>query len=131
MVLDDLAKATNMPSALVIAEGQECVVIKTAFPENLLFKINYQLGSRHPLGIAAAGQVLASLQLDVQQDAQLLQVRQQGYAYSQNVLQQGATGLYVPIPQRQMTLGITHLGEMNIQHYLPLLQQAAQALSGD
>lgn len=131
MVLDDLAQATNMPSALVISEGQECVVVKTAFPENLLLKINYQLGSRHPLGVAAAGQVLASLHTDLPQDAQLEQIRQQGYAYSQNVLQQGAAGLYVPVPKRQMTIGITQLGTIDIAHYLPLLQQAAQSLSGE
>lgn len=131
VVLDELAQLTNMPSALVIAEGQECVVVKTAFPENLLLKINYQLGSRHPIGIAAAGQVLASLLTDAHQHSQLEQVRQQGYAYSQNVLQQGAAGLYVPIPKRHMTLGVTQLGEIDIARYLPFLQRAALALSGE
>ena len=131
VVLDDLAQQTNMPSALVIAEGQECVVVKTAFPENLLLKINYQLGSRHPIGIAAAGQVLASLLPDTHQHSQLEQVRQQGYAYSQNVLQHGAAGLYVPIPKRHMTLGVTQLGEIDIAHYLPILQRAALGLSGE
>jgi DNA-binding IclR family transcriptional regulator len=130
IVLDDLAKCTNMPSALVIAEGQECVVVKTAFPENLLLKINYQLGSRHPIGLAAAGQVLASLQ-ENSNNSEIHHIHQQGYAYSENVLQQGACGLYVPIPKRQMTLGVTQLGPINIQQYLPLLQKAARALSGE
>ena len=131
VILDDLAKATNMPSALVIVEGQECVVIKTAFPDNTFLKVNYQIGSRHPLGIAAAGQVLASLNTEYAEHEISQQVLAQGYAYSKNVLQQGAAGLYVPVPKRLMTLGITQLGEIDIAKNLAILQQAALALSGE
>lgn len=130
-VLSELAAQTQACTALVTAEGNECVVIKTASPPHSYLQINYHLGSRHPLGVSAAGLMLAAGDPNSLLDNEdVKRARQQHYAYSENVLQAGASGLFVAIPHRpRMVIGMITLGKVNIDESLPLLQRAAALLS--
>lgn len=125
-VLEQLSEQTQSVTALVMAEGQECVVVKTACHSSSFLQLTYRLGTRHPIGVAAAGIAIACTFSAQQHDNDDVQMaRQQGYAFSQNVLQLGAVGLFVPVPNRHLAIGIMGFHEMQIERNLPLLKQAA------
>lgn len=128
-VLNILAKQTNASASLVIAEGSDCVVAKTASSHAEYLQINYQLGSRLPIGLAASGIAIASTFAPHQSESdEIKQARQLGYAYSESILQHGAIGLFMPIPNRHMAVGIVHLGEIDKDVVLNYLKEARDAL---
>lgn len=131
-ILDELSLHTHASAALVIAEGTDCVVIKSSQTYQPILQVKYQIGSRHPIGIAATGKVIAATyppHIDDAEDIQI--VRQQGYAYSKDVLQMGAAGLFIPLPHRHMAVGIVKLGDIELDQVLPILKQAVQALNNE
>lgn len=131
-ILDELSVQTHASAALVIAEGTDCVVIKSSQTHQPILQVKYQIGSRHPIGIAATGKVIAATYAPQADDAEEIQhVRQQGYAYSKDVLQMGAAGLFMPIPHRHMAIGIVKLGDIDLDLVLPLLQHAVQLLNNE
>lgn len=129
-VLNELSLKTQFNTSLVIAEGSDCVVIKTSAKNSSHLQINYQLGSRIPLGIAASGIAIASTYPPQADDSdEIKQARSLGYAYSEGKLQAGAIGLFMPIPHRHMAIGIVHIGEMNKEEVITYLKTAVQALN--
>lgn len=129
-VLNELSLQTQASASLVIAEGTDCVVVKTASAGAAYLKINYQLGSRHSIGIAASGIALASTYPPQAQESAAIQTaRQLGYAYSKGALQAGIVGLFIPIAHRHMAIGITNIGDIDIDKVVQAVSHAARALS--
>lgn len=125
-VLEQLSEQSQAVTALVMAEGNECVVVKTACHSSSFLQLSYRLGTRHPIGVAAAGIAVACTYPAVEnENAEIQLARKQGYAFSQNVLQIGAVGLFVPVPNRHMAIGTMGFNEIEIDQHLPLLKQAA------
>lgn len=129
-VLNLLAQETQSSASLVIAEGTDCVVVKTAAANSNQIQINYQLGSRLSIGHAASGLAIASTFPAKENDsAELKQVRELGYAYSKGIFQKDAIGIFMPLPGRHMAIGIVHLGDVKKEEILIKLRQAIVSLS--
>ncbi|EWH00488.1 IclR family transcriptional regulator, partial [Halomonas sp. BC04] len=54
-LLQALAKATRATAFISVAQGEECVVLMVAEPDEGLLRVGYRVGSRHPLSQGAAG----------------------------------------------------------------------------
>ncbi|MDL4864877.1 helix-turn-helix domain-containing protein, partial [Halomonas elongata] len=59
-LLRHLARETNATAYLSAAQGEECVALMVAEPEEGLLRVGYRVGSRHPLTIGAAGIAILS-----------------------------------------------------------------------
>lgn len=128
-VLNALSLHTQANASLVIAEGSDCVVVKTSTQHSSHLQINYQLGSRLPLGVAASGVAIAMTYPDHLDDHdEIKRARTLGYAYSEGKLQAGAVGLFMPIPYRHMAIGIVQLNKINLEDSLNYLKNAVKAL---
>ncbi|MBP6117470.1 MAG: helix-turn-helix domain-containing protein [Neisseriaceae bacterium] len=128
-LLDQLSIQTNASTAMVMADRQECVVVKTAALNSTVLQVSYRLGTRHPMGLAAAGvAVMSTFAPQADDPAEVVEARRLGYAYSQNVLQQGAIGLFVPLAHRHMAIGLVTMSAIEVEALLPLLQETARRL---
>lgn len=129
-VLNQLAKETQSSASLVMADGIDCVVVKTAAANSNQIQINYQLGSRLVIGHAASGlAIAATFPAQPEDSMKLKEVRALGYAYSAGIFQKDAIGIFMPLPGRHMAIGIVHLGEINMDEILNKLNRAVQSLS--
>lgn len=129
-VLNRLAQKTQGSAALVIAEENECVVVKSASSKAQYLKVNYQVGSRHPIGVSAAGLAIAmSYPIQADESEEIKEARTRGYGYSEGKLQTGARGYFVPIPHRHMAIGVIILHTPQEQEILNALQDAVAALA--
>lgn len=128
-VLNLLAKETRSSASLVMAEGTDCVVVKTAAANSNQLQINYQLGSRLAIGHAASGLAIAATFPAMPNDSEeLKEVRALGYAYSAGIFQKDAIGIFMPLPGRHMAIGIVHLGDIDKDDILNKLHQAIESL---
>ena len=129
-VLNTLAQETQASASLVIAEGTDCVVLKTAAASSNKLQINYQVGSRLAIGQAASGlAIAATFPASIHDSEELKEVRSLGYAYSAGIFQKDAIGIFMPLPERHMAIGIVHLGEINKDEVVEKLSQAIKSLS--
>jgi len=128
-ILDQLSMQTNASTAMVMADHHECVVVKTAAKTSAILQVSYRLGMRHPMGLAAAGiAVMATFAPQEDEPQEVIEARRLGYAYSQDVLQKGAIGLFVPLAHRHMAIGLVTMSAIEVDALLPLLQEAATRL---
>lgn len=129
-VLNQLAKDTQSSASLVMAEGTDCVVVKTASTHSSHIQINYQLGSRLAIGHAASGLAIAATFPEQPNDSiELKKVRELGYASTTGIFQKDAIGMFMPLPGRHLAIGIVHLGEVDQQEILKKLTDAVHMLS--
>lgn len=129
-VLNQLAKDTQSSASLVMAEGTDCVVVKTASTHSSHIQINYQLGSRLAIGHAASGLAIAATFPEQPNDSiELKKVRELGYASTMGIFQKDAIGMFMPLPGRHLAIGIVHLGEVDQQEILKKLTDAVHMLS--
>ena len=129
-VLNQLAKDTQSSASLVMADGTDCVVVKTAATHSNHIQINYQLGSRLAIGHAASGLAIAATFPEQLNDSiELKQVRELGYASTTGIFQKDAIGMFMPLPGRHLAIGIVHLGEVDQQEILKKLADAVRMLS--
>lgn len=128
-LLDQLSLQTNASTALVMADQAECVVVKTAAQNTAVLQVTYRLGTRHPMGLAAAGvAVMSTFAPQADDPIEVIEARRLGYAHSENVLQPGAIGLFVPLAHRHMAIGLVTMSALDVDAVLPLLQEAAKRL---
>lgn len=93
-VLHELAEACGATSFLAIADGEQCVIVGTADPDDLVIRIGYRVGSRHNLRTGAAGIAILSARAERADDSdQIRLARDRGYAVTRGQLQPGAIGL--------------------------------------
>ncbi|WP_306316983.1 MULTISPECIES: IclR family transcriptional regulator [unclassified Streptomyces] len=84
--------------ALIAAEGDEAVAVAVVEPLSVDYHISYRVGSRHRIGVGAAGLALASLRTPAPGEAvEITQARDQGYAQTFGRIEPGAYGVAVPL----------------------------------
>ncbi|MFD2395773.1 IclR family transcriptional regulator [Prauserella oleivorans] len=60
-LLQALANETHATAFVSAAEGQDCVAVQVAEPDDQLLTVGYRVGSRHPLDKGAAGIAILAL----------------------------------------------------------------------
>jgi IclR family KDG regulon transcriptional repressor len=111
-IMRDLTARTGETSLLHELDGDESVVSEQIVGEKHFLRVQMTLGSRFPLIKAAGGLAILAYQPPAKitrilskaggevTTEDLAQVREQGFARSQNVLQSGVHGIGVPIHTR-------------------------------
>ncbi|MBW6392538.1 IclR family transcriptional regulator [Billgrantia antri] len=106
-LLQALAKATRATAFVSVAQGEECVVLLVAEPEEGLLRVGYRVGSRHPLSQGAAGiAILAGRAPHADDSEAVRQARADGYSLTRGQLQRGAVGVASPVATPQFRPGI-------------------------
>ncbi|MEU5506097.1 IclR family transcriptional regulator [Streptomyces fungicidicus] len=97
-VLRRTADELGATVALIAAEGDEQVAVAVVEPQTVNYHLGYRVGSRHPLGVGAAGLALSSLRLPAPgEPAGAAEVRERGYARTFGEIEPGAYGVAVPL----------------------------------
>ena len=106
-LLQALAKATRATAFVSVAQGEECVVILVAEPDEGLLRVGYRVGSRHPLSLGAAGiAILAGRPPRADDSEAVRQARSDGYSLTRGQLQLGAVGVASPVATPQFRPGV-------------------------
>ncbi|WP_104205344.1 IclR family transcriptional regulator [Billgrantia saliphila] len=106
-LLQSLAKATRATAFVSVAQGEECVVILVAEPDEGLLRVGYRVGSRHPLTQGAAGiAILAGRPPREDDSEEVRQARADGYSLTRGQLQRGAVGVASPIATPPLRAGV-------------------------
>ncbi|PMR74656.1 IclR family transcriptional regulator [Billgrantia endophytica] len=106
-LLQALAKATRATAFISIAQGEECVVIMVAEPDEGLLRVGYRVGSRHPLTLGAAGIAILAARPPQEEDSDAVrQARKEGYSLTRGQLQRGAVGVASAIATPRLRGGI-------------------------
>jgi len=106
-LLQALAKATRATAFVSVAQGEECVVILVAEPEEGMLRVGYRVGSRHPLTLGAAGIAILAGRAPRDDDSEVVrQARRDGYSLTRGQLQRGAVGVASPVTTPQLRPGI-------------------------
>ncbi|MER5438742.1 helix-turn-helix domain-containing protein [Streptomyces sp. NPDC002790] len=97
-VLRRTADELGATVALIAAEGDEAVAVAVVEPLSVDYHLSYRVGSRHPVGVGAAGLALAALRLSARAESpEVTQARDQGYAQTFGQIEPGAYGVAVPL----------------------------------
>ncbi|MDW5376175.1 helix-turn-helix domain-containing protein [Halomonas sp. HP20-15] len=105
-LLRRLARDTHATAYLSAAQGEECVALMVAEPEDGLLRVGYRVGSRHPLAIGAAGIAILSARPESETDSsEIRTARQQGYSITRGQLQRGAVGVACPLAGKSSRSG--------------------------
>ena len=93
-LLHRLAEETRATAFISLAQGDECVVIMVAEPEEGLLRVGYRVGSRHPLTRGAAGIAILAGRPERPDDPDAVrQARRDGFSLTRGQLQRGAVGV--------------------------------------
>ncbi len=93
-VLQRLAEQTGVTAHLSVEQGDDCVVVRVAEPDNPAIRVSYRVGSRHPLTRGAAGVAILAVRPGRAGDGvRVTTARQLGYALTQGELERGAVGI--------------------------------------
>jgi DNA-binding IclR family transcriptional regulator len=88
---------TGETACLAVRDRDELVVVEVVEPPDRFVQVNYRVGFRHDLGLAAHGRALLAFLPDGANDPALQPVRQRGVAYTRDELEQGASGVAAPV----------------------------------
>lgn len=92
-----LAEETNETSCLAVRDRGDLVVVEVIEPGDRFVSVNYRIGFRHELGVAAHGRALLAFLPEGARDESLQVVRQRGVAYTRDELEPGASGVAAPV----------------------------------
>lgn len=95
--LRGLMEDTGETSCLAVRDRDDLVVVEVVEPPERFVQINYRVGFRHPLGVAAHGKALLAFMPEGANEAALQPVRQRGIAFTRDELEQGASGVAAPV----------------------------------
>ncbi len=132
-LLDRLANTTSAAAFISVPQGEECVAIMVAEPQNTLLRVAYRIGNRHPLTRGAAGiAILAGRPERTSDPDAVRQARADGFSITRGQLQAGAVGVACPLqdpgrPARgfEGSLGLVTLGDADV----PLLTRAVMEVA--
>ncbi|KQU86397.1 hypothetical protein ASD00_31410 [Ensifer sp. Root31] len=128
-ILDELSSRTLATSAIVFADGNDCVALRVAAQNDGPVQVSYRLGRRHSITQGASGIALYSLRAPHPDDPEpVLEARRTGYAYSCGAIQQGASGVFVPIAELNMAVGVVAMHALDPEAVLPALRGARERL---
>lgn len=135
-ILDDLARRTHATAYLSVPQGEECVVLMVAEPEEGLLRVGYRVGSRHPLTRGAAGLVILAARPEQPDDLEAVrQARRDGYSVTRGQLQRGAVGVAAAVPASagrpggfEGCVGVVALDDLDTAVAIPEVRAAAERL---
>lgn len=134
--LFDLAKQSQASAFISVTQGNECMVIMVADPEESLMRVGYRIGSRHPLHQGAAGIAILSGRKAHPEDSEaVIQGRELGYSLTHGQLQPGAIGVASPIsrPHNQhffeACVGVVALNSLDLDIATQAVPEAAAIIS--
>lgn len=107
-ILRELAEAVGCTAHLTVSDGDEALALAVVEPSWTDFHVSYRVGSRHPLGIGAAGRAIL-LGRDPASAAWVVTVGE---------LQPGARGLAVPVrgvEGLEASVGVVTMSEFDEQ----------------
>ncbi|WP_111415527.1 IclR family transcriptional regulator [Billgrantia lactosivorans] len=106
-LLQALAKATRATAFVSVAQGEECVVLLVAEPDEGLLRVGYRVGSRHPLTLGAAGIAILAGRAPRDDDSEAVRrARADGYSLTRGQLQRGAVGVASPVTTPRLRPGV-------------------------
>ena len=112
-VLRDLAERVGATAHLTVAEGEEAVAVAVVEPSWTDFHVAYRPGSRHRVGVGAAGRAIES---------------STDYVHTTGELQPGASGVaaaVLGVEGLRASVGIVTLGELDLDEVGPVVVRAA------
>jgi DNA-binding IclR family transcriptional regulator len=92
-----LADDTSETACLAVRDRDDLVVVEVIEPGERFVQVNYRVGFRHPLGVAAHGKALLAFLPEGSRITELQPVRQRGVAYTRDELEPGASGVAAPV----------------------------------
>ncbi|MEX0869706.1 MAG: IclR family transcriptional regulator, partial [Nitriliruptoraceae bacterium] len=92
-----LSEDTNETACLAVRDRDDLVIVEVIEPDDRFVQVNYRIGHRHPLGIAAHGKALLAFLPDGANKPELQSVRQRGVAFTRDELEPGASGVAAPV----------------------------------
>lgn len=95
--LRSLSEDTNETACLAVRDRDDLVVVEVIEPGDRFVSVNYRVGFRHPLGVAAHGRALLAFLPEGAREQSLQVVRQRGVAYTRDELEPGASGVAAPV----------------------------------
>ncbi len=131
-IMRELADELESTVALLIREGEEAVAVSVASPTTPSYHLAFRAGSRHPLGLGAAGIcLLSALEPRPGERVEVTRARAQGFAVSRGEVEPGAHGLAVLIRQPGITPSaclnlITHRDDVMARAAPTMLDGAAR-----
>ncbi|MFD5121361.1 IclR family transcriptional regulator [Streptomyces sp. NPDC058385] len=133
-VLRRTADELGATVALIAAEGDEAVAVAVVEPWSVDYHLSYRVGSRHPVGVGAAGLALATLRLPAPGEApDVTMARDQGYARTFGQVEPGAYGVAVPLrmadPALHMCVNLITSREDVADASVPALRAVAKEIS--
>lgn len=121
-VMERLATTAGETVVLAVAQGMDAVAIDQVVSAVSPLRIEYQLGTKSPLGHGASGRILLNLvEPEIREmvlaaasdsrrlERELRQIERQGYATSRDELQPGIYGIAVPIADDFSTASLSVL----------------------
>ncbi|HEY8372036.1 MAG TPA: helix-turn-helix domain-containing protein [Pseudonocardiaceae bacterium] len=110
VLLRSLANEAHATAFVSAPEGDDCVVLMTAEPDDTMLTVGYRVGGRHPLSKGAAGIAILAARPESDTDPEpVRQARRDGYSLTRGQLQPGAVGVAVGVripPAHGAGLGI-------------------------
>jgi DNA-binding IclR family transcriptional regulator len=95
--LRSLTDDTNETACLVVRDRDAVVVVEVIEPDGRFVQVNYRVGFRHPLGMAAHGKALLAFLPDGEKLNELRPIRQRGVAYTRDEIEPGASAVAAPV----------------------------------
>jgi DNA-binding IclR family transcriptional regulator len=117
-ILRELAEAVGCTAHLTVSDGDEALALAVVEPSWTDFHVSYRVGSRHPLGVGAAGRAIL-LGRDPGSAAWVVTVGE---------LQPGARGLAVPVrgvEGLEASVGVVTMSEFDEQELGARVAEAA------
>jgi DNA-binding IclR family transcriptional regulator len=136
-MLHELAKETRATAFISLAQGEECVVIMVAEPEEGLLRVGYRVGSRHPLALGAAGiAILAGRPERPDEPDAVRQARRDGFSLTRGQLHRGAVGIASSIhsPAQphsgfEASVGVVAMEDLNTEVAIAAVTACARKLA--
>lgn len=134
-VVEALARETRATAYLSVPQGEDCVAILVAEPDEGLLRVGYRVGSRHPLTRGAAGlAILAARPERPDEPEGVTQARRDGYSLTRGQLQKGAVGIASPVvvpsqPGFEACVGVVALDDLDVEAAVPAVKAGAARLA--
>jgi DNA-binding IclR family transcriptional regulator len=118
-----LAEEVAATAHLTLADGDEGVAVVVVEPASTTFHVAYRAGTRHPLTLGAAGKAILGGR----------QARSTRWYLTRGELQDGATGLAVPLrhPALEASIGVVSFGGLDADIVGPAVVHTADSLRAD
>ncbi|MGJ3508445.1 IclR family transcriptional regulator [Enemella sp. A6] len=136
-VLSELADFSGATCFVAVADGDQCVVVNTAEPDDLVIRVGYRVGSRHSLNTGAAGIAILAARAPSDDDSEDVRLaRERGYAITRGHLEPGAVGMAVgfhsdqgPDMMLECSVGLVALDGLDEEPVIMRVRQAAARLA--